>query len=128
MLVDYGRLLILLLFGLSVGVGTLLVVGPLFRFKSQDDRAHVPFECGMEPVGSPYVPIDLRFYLFALLFVLFDVEALFLFPWAVVFKELGWLGFVEMMAFVAVLMFGLFYAWRKGGLEWPDAAAQAGRK
>ena len=72
----------------------------------------------MEPIGSPYVQIDLRFYLFALLFVVFDVEALFLFPWAVVFRELGVVGFIDMMIFVAVLFLGLIYTWKRGALQW----------
>mgnify|MGYP005835211747 CR=1 FL=1 len=76
------------------------------------------YECGIAPVGSPWAPFAVRYYVFALLFLVFDVEAIFLFPWALVFRTLGTAGFVEMMLFVAVLVWGLLYAWRKGALEW----------
>jgi len=77
-----------------------------------------PYECGIPPVGDSRTPFSVRYYIFALLFVIFDVEAVFLFPWAMVFRDLGVTGFVEMMIFFAVLLFGLIYAWGKGALEW----------
>jgi NADH:ubiquinone oxidoreductase subunit 3 (subunit A) len=76
------------------------------------------YECGIPPVGSPWSPFAVRYYVFALLFLVFDVEAVFLFPWTLVFRTLGTAGFIEMMLFVAVLVWGLVYAWRKGALEW----------
>lgn len=76
------------------------------------------YECGIPPVGSPWAPFAVRYYVFGLLFLVFDVEAVFLFPWAIVFRTLGTAGFVEMVVFIAVLGFGLLYAWRKGALEW----------
>jgi NADH-quinone oxidoreductase subunit A len=76
------------------------------------------YECGIPPVGSPWAPFAVRYYVFGLLFLVFDVEAVFLFPWAIVFRTLGTSGFVEMVVFIAVLGFGLLYAWRKGALEW----------
>ena len=76
------------------------------------------YECGIPPVGSPWAPFAVRYYVFALLFLVFDVEAVFLFPWTLVFRTLGTAGFVEMVIFVAVLGWGLLYAWRKGALEW----------
>jgi len=77
-----------------------------------------PYECGIPPVGDSRTPFAVRYYIFALLFVIFDVEAVFLFPWAMVFRDLGGTGFVEMMIFFAVLLFGLLYTWGKGALEW----------
>lgn len=77
-----------------------------------------PYECGMEAVGDPWIRFRVQYYIFALIFVIFDVEAIFLFPWAVGFKELGLTGFVEMIIFLAVLAVGLVYAWKKKALEW----------
>jgi NADH-quinone oxidoreductase subunit A len=77
-----------------------------------------PYECGIPPVGNPWAPFAVRYYVFGLLFLVFDVEAVFLFPWALVFRGLGTSGFVEMLLFIAVLGVGLLYAWRKGALEW----------
>ena len=76
------------------------------------------YECGIPPVGNPWAPFAVLYYVFALLFLVFDVEAVFLFPWAIVFRPLGTSGFVEMLLFIAVLGIGLLYAWRKGALEW----------
>ncbi len=78
-----------------------------------------PYECGIEPpVGDSWHPFAVRYYIFALLFVIFDVEAVFVFPWALVFRRLGRSGFAEMMIFIGVLFVGLVYAWAKGALEW----------
>jgi NADH:ubiquinone oxidoreductase subunit 3 (subunit A) len=77
-----------------------------------------PYECGIPPVGNPWSPFAVRYFVFGLLFLVFDVEAVFLFPWALLFRRLGTTGFVEMVLFIAVLGFGLLYAWRKGALEW----------
>jgi NADH-quinone oxidoreductase subunit A len=118
MLAQYGHVLIFFAFGAAFALVNLLVLSPLLRFRSGDERQKIAYECGMEPVGTPYVPMDIRFYLVALLFVIFDVEALFLYPWAVVFRELKWSGFVSMMIFLGVLLVGLIYAWRRGGLRW----------
>ncbi len=76
------------------------------------------YECGMEPVGVAWVSPNIRFYVFALLFVVFDVEALFVFPWAVRFYSLGVEGFIAVMLFVGLLFVGLIYAWRNGALKW----------
>lgn len=76
------------------------------------------YECGEDPTGSAWIQFHVRFYVFALVFLVFDVEVVFLLPWAVVFKELGWLAFAEGMVFVAVLAVALAYVWRKGDLEW----------
>jgi len=81
------------------------------------DKATV-YECGMLPMGRYWSQIHVRYYLFAILFMIFDVETVFLYPWAVVFLDMGSVAFYEMMLFIGVLFFGLIYAWRKGVLQW----------
>jgi NADH-quinone oxidoreductase subunit A len=76
------------------------------------------YECGENPVGSAWIQFNIRFYVFALIFLIFDVEAVFLLPWAIVFRELGPLAFVEGLVFLAILAVALVYVWRKGDLEW----------
>jgi NADH:ubiquinone oxidoreductase subunit 3 (subunit A) len=113
---QYFHVLIFSLIGFGFFTFLLLVAG-LFRERGQAlDKT--PYECGMDPVGSAWVSPNIRFYIFALLFVVFDVEALFVFPWAVQFRALGVEGFVAVMIFVAVLFFGLMYAWKKDALRW----------
>ncbi len=89
-------------------------LGPKVRFREKME----PFECGENPIVSPKRRFSVRFYLVAMLFIIFDIEAVFLFPWAVIFQELGIFGFVEMMIFIAILTLGLVYVWKKGALEW----------
>jgi NADH:ubiquinone oxidoreductase subunit 3 (subunit A) len=79
------------------------------------------YECGENPTGSAWVQFNIRFYVFALIFIIFDVEAVFLLPWGVVFKELGWLAFVEGLVFIFILVVALAYVWRKGDLAWVRA-------
>jgi NADH-quinone oxidoreductase subunit A len=117
MLVQYGHIFLFILFGFGFSVVNLMLIS-LIRFRSRDQRQKIAYECGMEPVGTPYVRIDLRFYLFALLFVVFEVESLFLFPWAVVFRETGIVGFIDMMIFGLILFLGLIYTWKRGALQW----------
>lgn len=117
MITQYGHILLFILFGIGFAIVN-LVVASLIRFYSHDPHQRTVYECGMEPIGTPYVQTDIRFYLFALLFVVFDVEALFLYPWAVVFRALGLIGFVDMLVFMAVLFLGLIYAWKRGALKW----------
>ena len=77
-----------------------------------------PYECGISPVGNAREKFSISFYLVGMLFILFDVEVAFLFPWAVVYKSLKWFGFIEMFIFIAVLFAGYIYIWKKGALEW----------
>ena len=77
-----------------------------------------PYECGMPPVGNARERFSISFYLVAMLFILFDVEAVFFYPWAVVFKSLKWFGFIEMLLYIAVLLAGYVYIWKKGALDW----------
>lgn len=78
----------------------------------------LPYECGMDPFGSARKRFSVKFFVIAMLFIIFDIEAVFLYPWAVVFKDLRFFGLMEMVIFIAILLLGLFYAWRKGALEW----------
>lgn len=78
----------------------------------------MPYESGMTPVGNTRQPFNVRFYLVAMLFILFDVEAVFLYPWAVIYRELKMFGFVEMVLYLAVIFAGFFYIWKKGALDW----------
>ena len=78
----------------------------------------LPYESGSETTGASHVRLSVKFYLTAILFVVFDIEAVFLYPWAALFRDLGWIGFLEMFAFLVVLAVTLVYAWRKGALEW----------
>ena len=77
-----------------------------------------PFECGSDPIGSARERFGVKFYMIALLFIVFDVEAVFVYPWAVLLKDLGWVGYVEMAIFAFTLVVGLAYVWKKGALDW----------
>jgi NAD(P)H-quinone oxidoreductase subunit 3 len=94
------------------------IVGSLLRPKRQGVERRITYESGMEPIGGAWIQFNIRYYMFALVFVIFDVETVFLYPWAVAFSQLGLLAFVEALVFVAILVIGLVYAWRKGALEW----------
>ena len=86
--------------------------------KNPNPAKNSPYECGEKPFGSPASHQTVKFYLAAMLFVLFDVELIFFFPWAVLYRKLGLFGFMEMFFFLTVLVLGFIYAWRKGALEW----------
>ena len=103
MLAQYGHVLLFVVFGAGFAVANLLILSPLLRFKSGDERQKIAYECGMEPIGTAYVPMDIEFYIFALLFVIFDIESLYLYPWAIIFKDLGLQGFNSMLVFIGVL-------------------------
>ncbi len=78
----------------------------------------LPYECGMDPIGAARKPFSVKFYIIAMLFIVFDIEAVFLYPWAVIFKDLKIFGLAEMAVFMAVLLVGFVYVWKKGALEW----------
>ncbi len=90
------------------------VLGP----KNMTAEKAIPYESGSETTGARHIRLSVKFYLTAILFVVFDIEVVFLYPWASLFQELGWFGFIEMIAFLVVLGVTLVYAWRKGALEW----------
>jgi NADH-quinone oxidoreductase subunit A len=99
-------------------VGAMLGVGSLLRPKRPQPQKYITYESGVDPIGSGFAQSQIRYYIFALLFVMFDVEAVFIFPWAVRLEVLGVFGMVEMLIFIFVLALGLVYAWRKGVLRW----------
>ena len=104
-----------------VAIGFLIVnllVWWLIRPRRFSEEKLTTYECGESPEGSAWVQFNIRFYVFALIFIVFDVEAVFLFPWAAVFRELGMLAFVEGLVFIGILVVALAYVWRKGDLEW----------
>ncbi|MEM6254154.1 MAG: photosynthetic/respiratory NAD(P)H-quinone oxidoreductase subunit C [Cyanobacteria bacterium P01_D01_bin.156] len=90
----------------------------LLGAKGNGVERRTTYESGMEPIGGAWIQFNIRYYMFALVFVIFDVETVFLYPWAVAFHKLGVLAFVEALIFIAILLIGLVYAWRKGALEW----------
>lgn len=96
----------------------LLVVSALIGEKRKDHATHDVYESGVKPVGSTQFRISIQFYLTAILFIIFDLEVVFLFSWAISIREAGWLGFVEVFVFIAILLAGLVYLWRTGALEW----------
>ena len=99
-------------------VGLMLGVGSLLRPKRPTPQKYLVYESGVDPVGTGWSQSQIRYYVFALLFVMFDVEAVFIFPWAVRLEALGVFGLVEMVVFIVILVLGLVYAWRKGVLRW----------
>ena len=106
---------------LVMGIGFLavnLVVWRIIRPSRFSEEKLTTYECGENPTGSAWIQFNIRFYVFALVFVVFDIEAVFILPWAVKFKELGMTGFVEILAFIAILFVAFIVAWRKGALKW----------
>jgi NADH-quinone oxidoreductase subunit A len=99
-------------------VGLLLFIAWLLRPDRHQDQKYIAYESGVDPVGSMWSQSQVRYYIFALLFVMFDVEAVFIFPWATQLEAFGVFGLLEMFAFIFVLLLGLIYAWRKGVLKW----------
>lgn len=118
----YGNNFIFVLIFLALGtilpLSSLMVIGPLLRPHHPSRAKETTYESGLEPIGDARARFNVRYYLFALLFVIFDVEIVFLYPWAVEFRHLGTFGFVEMLMFILLLVIGLAYAWRKKVLEW----------
>ena len=117
MLEQYFPVLMFILFGMLVGA-VLLAVGKLLSPNRPDADKLSPYECGFEAFEDARMKFDVRYYLVAILFILFDLEIAFLFPWAVVLQDVGSFGFVAMMVFLAVLVVGFIYEWKKGALEW----------
>ena len=109
--------IVALLFPLGA-VGTALLLNRVVRVRRPTARKLSTYECGMDPVGDAWIQFNPRYYLFALLFVVFDVEAVFLYPWAVAYKALGLYAFVEMTIFIGILLVGYVYAWKKKAFEW----------
>jgi NADH-quinone oxidoreductase subunit A len=114
---DFLPILVLIVAAIGFIVTTMFVthsIGP----KRNSELKDAPFECGIESDGDARAPISIKYFLTAILFVLFDVEVIFIYPWAVNFKKLGWFGFAEMVVFLTLLMAGFYYVIRKGVLNW----------
>lgn len=110
---------VIIFIGLSAVIGLALLVAPfLIAVKNPDPEKVSAYECGFDAFDDARMKFDVRFYLVAILFIIFDLEVAFLFPWAVAFKSVGWFGFWAMMVFLSVLTIGFIYEWRKGALEW----------
>jgi len=117
MLTEYLPILLFFVAAVLFAGGSIILSSVMGPRRPQAAKLE-PYECGIAPVGLARERFSIHFYLVAMLFILFDIEIIFLYPWAVVYRELTWFGFFEMGGFVLVLVFGLAYVWRKGGLEW----------
>jgi NADH-quinone oxidoreductase subunit A len=117
MLAEYFPILLFILVGLGVGVVP-MVLGKLLGPSRPDPEKLSPYECGFEAFEDARMKFDVRYYLIAILFILFDLEIAFLFPWAVALKDIGFAGFAAMMLFLGILVVGFAYEWKKGALEW----------
>ena len=113
----YAPLVLQLLIA-AVLASLLVSLSSLIGWRKPNRAKQQPYECGMEPTGDAREPFSVRFYLVAMVFILFDVEAIFLYPWAFVFRDLKLYGFVEMMLYIAILLVGYIYLWKKGALDW----------
>ncbi len=114
---DFGTVFLFVIIGavlLTVALLLAKLLSPSRPLKSKLST----YECGEEAEGSAWVKFNIRYYVIALVFIIFDVEVLFLFPWAVVYKDLGWLAFIEMAIFLFILIVGLIYVWKKKDLDW----------
>jgi NADH-quinone oxidoreductase subunit A len=110
---------ILIFLGIAIGLATVIVLASLVVARQSPDSEKLsPYECGFEPFEDARSKFDVRFYLVAILFIIFDLEVAFLFPWAVSLGKLGMFGFWSMITFLGVLTIGFIYEWRKGALEW----------
>jgi NADH:ubiquinone oxidoreductase subunit 3 (subunit A) len=114
---DYVAVLISVILGVLL-VGTALIGNRILAPRDPTRTKGITYECGMLPIGRSRAQVHFRYYLFAILFLIFDIEAVFLFPWAVTFVDIGKQAFWEMVVFIAILAFGLLYAWKKGVLRW----------
>ncbi len=119
MLTEFGKIFIFILTGIIFS-GILYIVAKLIRPHRPTKEKTKTYECGEEPIGTPWVKFNIRFYVIALIFLIFDVEIVLLFPWALTYKEFGVVGFLAGFMFLIVLGIGMAYEWRKGDLEWKD--------
>jgi NADH-quinone oxidoreductase subunit A len=117
MLENYLPILIFMIIGAVLGI-IVPTLGYILGPKRPNSEKNSPYECGFEAFGDARMPFDVRFYLVAILFIIFDLETAFLVPWAVVFRQLGWFGLAGMGIFLGLLVIGFIYEWKKGALEW----------
>ncbi len=114
---SYVPVLIYLLVTIGL-VSAIIFISSMIGTKKTTREKMIPYECGVDPEGSMEVRFPVRFYILAMIFIIFDVETVFLYPWAVVFKGLGWFGVVEMLVFTGILLIGLLYIYQKDALKW----------
>ena len=119
----YAPLLIHSLIAMGLAGLLLFVSTAIGRHRPSRTKTQ-PYECGITPTGDAREPFSVKFYLVAMVFILFDVEAVFLYPWALVYRELRWFGFTEMVLYIAILLAGYIYLWKKGALDWTRPAAR----
>ena len=117
MLNEYVPIMLFLVVAAGVGVA-LMVLGRFLGPQRPSDEKLSPYECGFVAFEDAHIQFDVRYYLIAIMFIAFDLEIAFVFPWAIVFRDLGMLGLVEMGIFLGLLLMGFIYAWKKGALEW----------
>lgn len=117
MLANYFAVLVFIGVALAIAMIALLL-GAILGPRKPDKAKLSPYECGFDAFEDARMPFDVRFYLVAILFIIFDLETAFLFPWAVVLRKIGWIGFAAMMLFLGILIVGFIYEWKKGALEW----------
>jgi NADH-quinone oxidoreductase subunit A len=120
-----GWLSILLMIALGAGFGAISVLlSNLLGPRHPTPEKLAPYECGMPPVGDARERQSVKFYLVAMIFLLFDIEVAFLYPWAMALRDLGWPGFLQVVLFMGLLLFGYIYVWRKGALDWGPESAE----
>lgn len=117
MLSDYLPILVFIIIGLALGL-VMLGAGSLLSSHKPNSEKNSPYECGFPAFENARIPFDVRFYLVAILFIIFDLETAFFFPWAIVLRHIGWFGFYAMMIFLGLLVIGFVYEWKRGALEW----------
>jgi len=117
MLLKYANVLVFILLG-GMTVTMMLMLSRLLHPKSPNRVKSQPYECGEIPFGQSWIQFNIRFYVIALIFIVFDVEMVMLYPWAVVFKKMGAVAFVEVLVFIVILLAGLAYLWMEGDLDW----------
>ena len=117
MLAEYWPVLLFIVVAVGIGIA-LLAIGLIFAPRNPQPEKDSPYECGFEPFEDARLKFDVRYYLIAILFIIFDLEIAFLFPWAVVFDKIGIIALVEMALFLGLLVVGFAYIWKKGALEW----------
>lgn len=121
MQLGFASVLLFLIVGFAILAAVLLLSRLLQSKGVAGTDKYIPYECGEVPEGTAWIRFNIRFYVIALIFIIFDVEIVFLLPWAVVFKKLGLFAFIEGLIFIGILMVGLAYVWKKGDLEWIKA-------
>lgn len=114
---QYLPILVFITLALVLGLA-MICIGSLLSKSKPDAEKNSPYECGFNPFENSHIPFDVRFYLVAILFILFDLETAFFFPWALVLRQIGWFGFFAMMIFLGLLVIGFIYEWKRGALEW----------